>query len=210
MSESEPKPLNPLKQMKAALRIWIFSIQVNKAIANKKLDLSSLPKEISLRSGPIQYHYKVEIPLTSYNAISRNTALACTGTCAIAFDEAMNIVFDKKGKSFPADDTDLTAARAIIVQIRNAFAHEPANPRWEVRNLNSKYLSKKFRVVELNLEVDLKILNGKNFAIKHIGGWKGYLDLLLYCITQVEQYKHDKIYEIGIKAREQLHTEMKD
>lgn len=189
MSESELKPLNPLKQMEAALRIWIFSLLINKAIVNKKLDLNSLPKEISLRSFSGQEPFKVEIPLTAYGAISRNTALACTGVCAIAFDEAMNLAFGEKGNDFPLDDTDLTAARAIIYQIRNAFAHGPAYPKWEVRN--SRYFSKKFYVTDLNLEVDLKSLNGKNFIMKHIGGWKGYLDLLHYCIRQVEQRKHD-------------------
>lgn len=64
---------------------------------------------------------------------------------------------------------------ALVYQIRNAFAHDIAEPKWNITN--DRYL-REYKIE--NIHVDLRSMNGKPFDYKHIGGPETLLNLIEY------------------------------
>lgn len=97
--------------------------------------------------------------------------IACENMLGIAFGAAaitLNRSREEAGFSLPTpDQLDSEEAQfiALAYQIRNAFAHDISEPRWEIRNptLRRKY---EFGPVS----VDLTELHGERFDYRDIGG----------------------------------------
>jgi len=181
------RALTTIQQMHEALRIWEFTAQVLEAINTGSLVPSSLPTSFKLHMESGELPFEVHFTRKEYSRVSRHNFYASTGICALAFDDVMNMTFGRKTKEFPTELTGLTAARAIIFQIRNAFAHGPSQPKWAITNLNYK---KKYRIDELKVEADLTSLDGQDFSMKPIGGWIRFKALLTYCLERVEERQH--------------------
>ncbi|HLC23331.1 MAG TPA: hypothetical protein VJL08_02695 [Dehalococcoidia bacterium] len=177
------KPFTPIQQMHEALRIWEFAAQILEAVKTGSLVPYSLPTLFKLRMEFVELPFEVRFTRREYGRVSRHNFYASTGLCALVFDEAMNVTFGRKTKEFPTEHTGLTAARAIVFQVRNAFAHGPSQPKWAIRNANYK---RKYRIDELMIEADLATLDGQDFSMRHIGGWIRYKALLTYCLERVE------------------------
>ncbi|MFC1980178.1 hypothetical protein ACFLVS_04950 [Chloroflexota bacterium] len=179
-------PPTSVEQMKAAFNIWKFLLIIKVCIQEDAISKSKLPSRIDIHSRTAYFKFDLDsLSNEDFNTHARNSLISGISLCAIAFDKAMDIAFGKKGKDFPTDETDLTSARAIIFQLRNAFAHDPLQPTWEVyKNKKIKYL-KTFQVQEIGLRVNLEELNGKVFQPEDVGGDKGLFSLLEYCIKQV-------------------------
>ncbi len=181
---NKAKSLSPAAQMKEAFVIWKFLLVITACIQENRIDFSTLPDEYIFKSRTGCFKLDTSsLSSDNYKIISRNSLIAGTSLCVIAFDKAMDIAFGIKGPEFPVDQTDLTTARAIVCQIRNAFAHDPLHPSWRVLR---KIYQKRFQIKEIGLDVDLCDLHGKDFQIEHVGGGIGLFLLLEYCMKQVE------------------------
>ncbi|NVK18014.1 MAG: hypothetical protein HWE30_04900 [Methylocystaceae bacterium] len=91
--------------------------------------------------------------------------LAFANSLSVAFGTA-GIVLDSECGRRPNDiETEADQCRHLIYQIRNAFAHNMADPHWEIRNPKFQ------RVFEFGgLQIDLSDVNGKRFEYRDIGG----------------------------------------
>lgn len=91
--------------------------------------------------------------------------LALENNLTIAFGAAV-IVLDSECSKRPNDIvSENDQCRHLIYQIRNAFAHNMAEPIWEIRN-------EKFRRIYKfgDICADLSSVNGKGFGYEDIGG----------------------------------------
>ena len=78
--------------------------------------------------------------------------------------------------------TGLSAARVIVKQIRNAYAHDPIHPKWVIRNPKHQTT---FQISKIGLTINLDNLNGHDFRVEDINGSVGVAKLLNYCLDSV-------------------------
>ena len=125
--------------------------------------------------------------------LAHNNLLMAFGTTSLATDEAMESLF---GKVNAGDTSEFGSARAIINQIRNAFAHGPLNPVWRPRPLEkwehtysiTVQVPQASGVVSRRIELHPPTLNDKHLSADDFGGLGGYMRLLEYCWTKVESH----------------------
>ncbi len=184
VKEEKDKEMNAKQKMEEAYKIWVFSWLIWHSTKSGKLDYSQLPSNFSIESENGAITFKTNIPSTEREKLAINGVIVTTGVCFTAFDSAMDDIFSKDGKSNPAQTTGLLAARVIVHQIRNAYAHDPIHPKWYVSNSNHQ---KTFQIDEIDLAINLGDLNNKDFKIEHINGPVGIANLLNYCLSNVEE-----------------------
>jgi len=95
--------------------------------------------------------------------------LACANMLGVAFGAAaitLNRSREELGVPFPKNiESEIDQFVVLAYQIRNAFAHDIAEPRWEIRNPAFR------RPYEFGpVSVDLSEMNGKAFSYHDIGG----------------------------------------
>ena len=178
----EDKKVKAKQKMKEAYTIWVFSWMIWHSTKSGKIDYSKLPKNFSIESENGAITFKTDIPSTEREKLALNTVIATTGICFTAFDSAMDEAFSKCDKTLPALTTGLSAARVIVKQIRNAYAHDPIHPKWVIRNPNHQ---KTFQISEIDLTMNLDNLNGHAFRVEDINGSVGVAKLLNYCLDNV-------------------------
>jgi hypothetical protein len=75
---------------------------------------------------------------------------------------------------FDSDDIDLANTSIVVRQIRNAFAHNPLYPTWEIRQPQAK---NKIINIGSMLTVDFERIDGKKVEREHYGGPLAILEL---------------------------------
>ena len=109
----------------------------------------------------------------------------------MATDNAIDKTFGAKN---PMDTTQLGSARAIIYQIRCAFAHDPMNPRWDVTpKYNRTYTAAINTPVARTITFDRPSISGKLFSSSDFGGIAGYLGLLEFVLGEVKNHPKGNI-----------------
>ncbi|MFC1937578.1 hypothetical protein ACFLWY_03355 [Chloroflexota bacterium] len=108
-----------------------------------------------------------------------NQLRAALAVAAIQIDSVLRDYFGNE----PYQDTDheRRAARCIMYMIRCAFAHNPLEPKWEVRG---KHYADVFSVASANFTLNTGGLNGKSLDDANIN-WFKLLDLMDCCATLV-------------------------
>lgn len=107
----------------------------------------------------------------------------CFGVSAITLDSA----YETAGIRPNPDSSDLRGQlRTLIYMVRCAFAHNFADPLWEVRG-------KFVKIVELVLEgervsLDLRGLNGRCFDYSHIGGFSNWFKIQKLAVQHLNKY----------------------
>jgi organic radical activating enzyme len=106
-----------------------------------------------------------------------NLVIMALGATALTTDETLDEVFGK-----PKDDLELNrkGLRVLVNQMRNAFAHNPWQPKWQIR---PTYQS----IYQVNLgenasfTFDATSLDGKNVKPEDIGGLESWVKVLKHC-----------------------------
>ncbi len=110
------------------------------------------------------------------NGIS-NLVIMALGASALTTDETLDQVFGK-----PTHDagTHRAGLRILVNQMRNAFAHNPWRPMWQIWP--------KFQAIhQVNLgaeggfKFDATLLNGEGVKPEDIGGLESWIKVLKYC-----------------------------
>lgn len=184
--DGKGKEMNAKQKMEEAYKIWVFSWLIWHSTKSGKLDYSQLPSNFSIESENGAITFQTNIPATEREKLAINGVITTTGVCFTAFDSALDDIFGKGEKSNPVQTTGLLAARIIVNQIRNAYAHDPIHPKWHVQNPNHQ---KTFQINEIDLTVNLRELNGKDFKVEQINGSVGVAKLLNYCLNNVKENK---------------------
>ncbi len=173
------------KPLKAALQVFLFAHYISVLVEKGLINKDQLPSKFSIKAGTGQIFVDFGLNQQSTKLVARNTVVLCLGACVNTFDGVLEETFQPSIKRFSAKDDsvdDLTAARAIINQMRNAFAHCPEAPVWRVNNTEFQRV---FQVKQINLTVDFKKLHKKPIHPKQVGGHQALFALFKYCFDEV-------------------------
>lgn len=180
----------PIQAMRSAVEMFVFSCFLNDAIGANRITLSIFSQQIELQDDGKGLVIKQGFTDEQLKADARNLVLMALASTALATDKAMDIVCGAKN---PDDTSDLGSARAILYQIRCAFAHDLLVPIWSPK---SKY-KHTYRVTvnvpresgaatPRTIQLDMPFLGGKHLSIADFGNLGGYWALLQYCFDKVQ------------------------
>lgn len=183
----------PAIVIQAAIDAFVFASFVRDAIFEGRITPTTFRGQIKLDAGGYGLNIQKAFSPDDLVAGAGNVVLMALGTTAIATDKAMDIVF---GGKRPDETTDLGSARAIIYQVRCAYAHDPLNPVWKPKltKYNKKYCvtvevpKQSDGTVSRQIEFDPDKLNEKPVEFEHLGGLGGYMSLLHYCLKKVKEH----------------------
>jgi hypothetical protein len=184
----------PAMVIKAAMGGFVFNAFLADAIAEDLIKPSSFRDQAKIDAGKHGLIFRRSFSMEDIQLFGRNNLLMSLGTAAIATDTAMDAVFTKVNK--PHDTSDLGAARAIMFQIRCAFAHDPLTPVWKTDIDRYKYNYRIAVRVPLEsgeiesrtIEFHPPSLRGKHLSALDFGGLGGYMGLLQFCLEKVEKH----------------------
>lgn len=166
---------------------WFFTHQIKEAIIRNliKIDVFDIPVDLTeggKRVGIIHPKSHEHIHETADNLEG-----ITMGTVFITFNEAFS---DSYGDLPVNISSDLDSLRVIIYMFRCAFAHNPTQPKWEIRNPKYRRI---LTIKEIDFKVDLRELNGKNVTTEECGGFQQLLRLIEYCLKVIknEEEKHE-------------------
>ncbi len=126
------------------------------------IDAEQLDADVTWQEGDI--HFVVPKSLETEGDLEialRNNLTIAFGAAAITLNRAR----EELGVALPDPiDSETDQCVALIYQIRNAFAHDIAEPRWQ---LNARYR----RPYDFGgMHFDLTVRNGEAFEYEHLGG----------------------------------------
>lgn len=144
-------------QLQFAWKLYNYALE-------RKLDIRNLDVPITFREGGMMLVLPDRIFENEDDLI-----LATENMLGIAFGAAaitLNRSREEAGIPFPnAIVSESDQFVVLTYQIRNAFAHDIAEPRWEIRN---PVFQRKYQFDSVS--VDLSNLNGRPFNYRDIGG----------------------------------------
>jgi hypothetical protein len=156
-----------------------FSIKIMQAAENGALDFAKIDIPLSVRESGGMLVLPDRVFESSGDAI-----LACQNMVSVSFGAAaitLNRSREERGPGLPdpiVSETDQWVA--LVYQIRNAFAHDISEPRWEIKSERYK------RLYEIDgVSVDLTELHGRHFEYDHIGGAGSLFALKRYAIERM-------------------------
>jgi len=169
--------LEPYYQITTIKETLLFTLRLCDMLKKGEIDKNTLNQSVIIDNLRISPDWKSDI----ISDLVVNLRLSVLGTCFIVIDEALNGVFGEKPKKYA--DNDIDALRAIIYMLRCAIAHSPMAPRWQAKG---EY-RRKFRINEIDYEIDATQLDGK--IVKHgdYGALAGVATLINYVLEVLKR-----------------------
>lgn len=154
---------NAIEDVNLAFKQLEFAIKLMCYCENNDLDKSKFDGDITLK---FRKENKVfsDNSFATYEEIIKHSQInvgICFGASAIALDAA----FEAAG--FSCKKRPLDNIRSIVYMIRCAFAHNIADPKWEVKGDFLKQIS--LVLEEETILIDLNQLNGRSFRYDDVG-----------------------------------------
>ena len=145
------------EQLEFAWKLYNYALE-------GRIDLAELDKPITFKEGKSIYVLSDQLFSTPDDLIlaMKNNLTIAFGAAAITLNKA------REENDIPLPDPIVTEQEqciSLIYQIRNAFAHDIAEPRW---NINNSRYARKYKFD--NLEFDLTDVGNKTFEYSDIGG----------------------------------------
>ena len=190
--------VTPVLVIQSAIDVFTFNCFVHDAISHARISPGTFRDQVTVDVGGHGLTLKRTFTPVQVAAFGRNNVVMAFGTTAIATDKAMHVLF---GDYNPDDTTDLGSARAIVYQIRCAFAHDPLNPVWTPKparykhtyRLNVQVPRASGEITSRPIELHPPTLAGKPFNPGDVGGLGGYFGLLQYCLRQVQAHSRGNL-----------------
>ncbi len=178
------KSLTPYINAKAVYDSWIFSLYIQAGVKNGIISSSEFNRELTIKveGKKIALIQPPTNDTVDIDGIADNLEKITLGTCLIAFDEALDQVFDKKPETYV--DSDIDSLRAIIYMMRCAFAHSPTTPKWCIKKRNRRI----FNIKEIQFVMDFRQLDGKELTYENHGGLQTLWKLMEYCLTMIKAH----------------------
>jgi hypothetical protein len=189
MDVSDPHFIDdPHSAVVNAVELWRIGLALQGAIRKGSITPASFPPRIVLDFGD-----NTGMPITTTFDSKRqledamhNIQLSTLAIAAVATDSALDAHFkktdpskgrplDKGDKRTMSDLASIDALRALLYMIRNAFAHDPFNPKWEMRSATRRG---RLRIPELGIDLDTSSLDGRPLNADIWGGSWGFLRIL--------------------------------
>ena len=150
-----------------------FAIKLMHAAEQGKLKREEIDLPLTIAEGKsvlVLNDRTIETDSDFINAFQNSVSIAF-GAAAIT----LNRCREEKGHELPNPiDTELEQWIALVYQIRNAFAHDIAEPKWEI---NQRY-ARSYRMGQI--QVDLSQLHGQHFDYYQLGGPEALFQLRDY------------------------------
>jgi hypothetical protein len=170
---------------------WILAIKLNNLLIEDKI-----PKELFNSTCEIKFNDTsggslIITPTKDNNTIvdiSQNLYRTALGNCFVTFDEALDDIFGEKGKTPILPTDDVNSLRVIIYMMRCCFAHDPIEPKWDIRPAYRKLI----KIDKINFKIDFSSLNGQLIKFEHHDGSKGLIDLIFYCLKIIKENEDAK------------------
>jgi hypothetical protein len=175
------KKMNFKQKFEEAYKIWMFTWMIWHNTKSGKIDYSKIDTNFKVKFDNGEMSVKTTNIPNQSEKIAIHTLIAVTGVCFTALDSAMAEAY---GKIDISEKSDFTAMRVIVYQIRNAYAHDPMNPKWVINNPEHRDI---FKIEEIGLTIDLNDLNNKEFKVEDVNGLYGIAKLLTYCLNKFEE-----------------------
>jgi hypothetical protein len=177
----------PVDVARNAIDHLVFAMYVSEAVRSGSINPGTFKQVLRVHTGGPGLTVEKTHTQEHVRAAGWNLLLGALAISAQAMDRALDEAFgsrplDRRPAPRPDELSDLEAARVIVYMIRCAFAHDPFNPRWVCRGPYQGV----FRVAVVSVELDARPLNGERLKPEHHGGVEGYIQLLVFCLGQLE------------------------
>lgn len=162
-----------MRYIETAFGQLAFAIKLMQAAEDGLLDLESIDRPLTIAEGQ-----SVLVLPDRVLASTDDLILACQNNVTVAYGAAA-ITLNKcrEEASIPLPSPIVTEGdqwAALVYQIRNAFAHDIAEPRWQI---NARY-AREYQIGWV--EADLRDLDGVHFDYAHVRGPEGLFRLKTY------------------------------
>jgi hypothetical protein len=118
----------PVQIIKGSINLFELAWFVGDAVQEGQITPASFREDIRLHDGAWTVVLNNKYTAEELTADAAKLILITLGTTAMSTNKALEVVY---GKDFdPADTSPEGTARALLYQIRCAFAHDPLNPVW--------------------------------------------------------------------------------
>jgi hypothetical protein len=176
--------VTPEWRIKQAFLQLEFAIKVMCHFERRDIDKASFDRDTVLRlpEGVLRY------PVSSFNTYedlilaAQNVYSTTLGFSAISLDTA----FVRAGvRNDPANVSDRGNLRALVYQVRCAFAHDMMYPKWRIDERYRREMNLTLR--GMSRTIDLRPLNGQPFELESIGGmpsWVAIKDEMLAWMSE--------------------------
>jgi hypothetical protein len=160
---------------------WIFALYIASFIHDSKIKLEWFndPLKVNFRDGLSGFTVTPPKNIDIVIGTSKNMYQTALGTCFIAFDESLHDLFGDRPTN---PDNDINSLRIIVYMMRCSFAHNPAEPKWEIHETFQKMV----KIQEIDFTIDFSQLDGIPVKYEHHGGSKGLMDLMSYCLKVIK------------------------
>lgn len=176
----------PRKKLRTAQAILTLAFRLNVEVQNGRIQDDLYAREITIHTGGLGLRLPAYDECSTQDLIigMHNLVLIAIGASALTADEVLEQVFGKQDKEFSRQ-----GLRAVVNQVRNAFAHSPWRPKWLIKNhLRQKY---EVHLGDLGRSVfDATTLDGQQLKPEDFGGLEAWISILKYC----EQIVPDEPY----------------
>jgi hypothetical protein len=176
--QSEPMD-SPANRIGVALSGLALSMRLSGAVRRGQIDVTIYHHPVVIDTGSTtQLHLPAYPDATKADLLAGidNMVLLAVSGSALTTDEVLSHVF---GPFDPASPDDMTAIRMMVSQVRNAFAHRPWQPSWNIRPAQRGV----FPVVlaDTRFDFDTRDLHGKRLKPEDFGGTEFWVRLLQHC-----------------------------
>jgi hypothetical protein len=144
-----------------------FAIKLMQAAEDGQLDLEAIDRPLTIQDaqGLVVLPDKVLDNEDELVHACQNLVTIAYGAAAITLDRCR----EEAGVSLPGQiETEMDQWVSLVYQIRNAFAHDIAEPRWHI---TKERYRRTYRIGRV--EADLSEVSGKHFEYSHVGGAEG-------------------------------------
>ena len=169
---------NPYNRITTIKDMLIFGLCLCDLLAKQKIDEATICQTVLIDNIKISPKWNTK----NISDLTKNLRLCVLGNCFIVIDEALVAEFGKRPDSY--SDNDLDSLRAIIYMLRCTIAHGAMTPRWQATGVYCR----KFRINEINYELDATNLDGK--IVKHgdYGALAGVFVLIEYARIVIKRH----------------------
>ncbi|WP_106854546.1 hypothetical protein [Caballeronia novacaledonica] len=167
----------------AAFTQLAFAAKLLEYVEQGKLNLGELDQPLTIEGPGIWvlpdriFDSADDLHLACANQLSVafGAAAITLNRCREEFEAATGVSLLARNGNLPETEDEHFAE--LVCQIRNAFAHDISEPRWEIRNpaRRRQYLVDRIednasKFIRASITVDLTDLHGQRFDYAHIGG----------------------------------------
>ena len=155
---------------------WIFGMQLYEAALERHISPRVFAYPLTVATNGEGLNILKSYTVEQLEVAAWNQLLAAVAISAIATDEALDETLGQKTNATLEGATELDAARVVIAQIRNAFAHEPLRPTWAC----TAGYHRQYAVASINVTWNGGLVHDQQFKAEDFGGWKAYARLMRF------------------------------